>query len=402
MRERSRYAHIATRSAALQAAGPEGYVWDARRSEWIPSFAAIYELDFVVDCRADPTGATDCGPALDRAIDLALEHAASPAYAAAYSFTLYVPPGVYKFTTSVGVRNVTNISTIRIVGHRSASIFLVACGDTGEPVLGLANQLSCEIEGITFASLGTTSAPDCAGLLDINSSYLTTFRSVHIRSLIAQSYGIITEGFGSVRFIDCYGDNSACVASTAGLWTVDGARAVSFENFAHIDPGQLNGVSIGPNRLGPHVNTIMVKGTVRHVHFRNTFVDEGCITGIKIGDGTNQIGTVEASELYINPPTLAGKVAGLHVRKARRLVVRGMDHGTFMTVPMIKLESVDRSDLENIRKQSGSSAYVITADAASGYLRIADMEGFAAAAISAGGTPAPNKFTDVLGTITGL
>lgn len=362
-----------------------------------------YAIDFVADCGADPTGQSNCAPAMQTAIGKALTKKAAPPYAAAHDFTLHVPPGVYRFTSTIGVANMTGISTFRIEGHRAASIFLIASGDTNQAVFGFANQLSCEIDGITFLGAGIDSTADCAGILDINSTYQTVFSNVQIHALIAAYYGILTEGFGAVSFRNCFSANSSCAAANGGLWISDGARAVSFEECAFVDAGQINGHSPsgGASRLGPHKNTICVRGVVRAVHFRGVLVDEACVTGILIGDGTNPIGTVDATELFVNLPVFQAGDAGLRVRNARSVTLRGFDHGTFCRVPAVKLEGVDRADIRNVRKRSGNTAYMVTADAACKWLRVADPDGFAAADIAAD-SAIPIKFVDVLGAIVSL
>jgi hypothetical protein len=362
-----------------------------------------YAVDFIADCGADPTGEADCAPALQTAVDLALAKKDSPAYAADNSFTLHVPPGVYKFTTSIGVQNMIGITTFRIEGHRAASIFLIACGDTGQAVAGFANQLICEIDGITFLGNGTTSAADCAGLLDINSSFQTVISNCLQHSLVSLYYGILSEGFGAVRFTNCFSANSACGAANGGMWAADGSRSVTFEECSFVDPANINGIpgpSGGANRLGSHINTICVRGAARYVYMRGLIVDEGCITGIRIGDGTNQIGEVDIRGLLCNTPVFPAGNAGIHVQKARAVTVSTMESVTFAHVPFVKLENVDRADLRNMRWNSGDEM-VITADADCGYLRVADPIGFDAADIDAD-VAIPTKFIDVLGTETAL
>lgn len=365
---------------------------------------APYVIDFVADCGADPTGTNNCAPALTSAVSKALAHKTSPAYAAANDFTLYVPPGVYKFTTTIGGQNMQSISTFRIVGHRAASIFLLASGDTSTALMGFSNQLNFEMDGITFVGNGTTNTPDVAAIVNVNSTYQTRISNCLINSVVATYYGIYSESGAAVKFENCLSFNSACQDATGGLWLASDSRRVTFEDCTFVDNSQINGDN-GPgggvNRLGTHKNTICIRGTVKHVDFRGLFVDEGCITGIRLGDGTSQIGTIDIAGLFINAPVFVGGNASVHIQKARSVRVHGSEHHTASAVPMFKLEAVDRADICNVIKSGGASPYIITADADCGWLRVADPVGFTASDIDADAA-IPTKFIDELGTETSL
>jgi hypothetical protein len=334
-----------------------------------------FEIDFIDDCGADPSGVANCAPALTKAVALALALATSPAYRIKVDVTLHVPPGVYKFTSGIGNADLVGISSFRIRGHRAASIFVVSGGLGGTAIASFANCLFIEIDGLTIVGDGVLATDvDAGALFALNPQYDCHISNMLIQNCVVLFYGIRTAKptmFSHVTVLDC-----ACQDATEGFLYGFGARSLIFDMVSFVDGGSLNGTSF-PNRIGTMETEIRVDGPCDSVLFRNCFLDEGCKRNVFVDGTSGPIGIVESDGLRTNIPTLAGGIAGFHVKDADRVIIRKIWQGINRAIPLVKLENVTRADIENPETTvAPAAALVIDTDVACGFLRVVDPKNF--------------------------
>src|SRR5271165_87104 len=193
-------------------------------------WASTGYIDFVADCGADPTGATDCGAAITQmwALMLALS-ATSPSSTCVRCF---VPPGTYLVTTIPTPANFTGKATaFEIFGVRDASIFLVGNADS---IFNAQNQEIAYIHDLSFRGTQAAPATDTAVCIATVSTAETIIANVHFDWLLCQQ-AVVREG-GAIRLRDCIFSGCGVSDPTKALVWSNGGSLLDLENVKFLDP----------------------------------------------------------------------------------------------------------------------------------------------------------------------
>lgn len=359
-----------------------------------------YEIDFVVDCGADPTGTSDCMAAWNRAMTLISTLAADNltlAYAPGgykKAFTLLVPPGKYLFSSTSGLTYdfLGKVTYLTIKGYPSASILQFTAGPAGD-FGAYANMQYLVWEGLVFEGLNdVNTTSDLDGLLNVNAQQCVLFDKCTFANLVFQTQGIVTQSRTEWR--DCDWFNCACKSAARGCIYGLNPSSIVVRRCQFSDAASfLNGKGFPVSKVTANVNWISVDGSnCEYVLLIDSFLDEGCDRNIRVNGGANGTRLLEIRGCLINPAVHLTGVAVVQAIAVDHVVVDGTRQatgvGAFSAPTYFDLQSVKRTEIEDMKLTAGDTwngtANVVTSDAACGYVKVSNPTGWNETGITAG------------------
>ena len=345
--------------------------------EW----ASTGYVDFVADCGADPTGATDCTAALDTAFTLLSALAANPELAET-AVELFVPPGQYLVTGAPAHWSFTGgTSSVRIRGVQDASVFVLAQGAANTFLL-VANAAYFIAERLTFVGGNSGGAADTAGVFDLNQTQLSTVRDCRFLYLLTPNYLLFNLSALSVERCN-FQQNSAF----AVVWSQqDFFTSVSECRFSDI--ALCNGfLFTSPKEATNNFYIYHTGSSQEGQSVRRCFFDEGCAIAISLqGDiPTGNLRSARIEQCTFNSPINAGSSPPvpcvIDIELTNSLVVDGV-FDTNATgnanIPFINLVGVKFARVRDLEVGPGALARYIKADATTNFVRVEDSAGFLA------------------------
>ena len=346
------------------------------------AWASTGVLDFVADCGADPTGATDCAAAWETAREILTSLAADPRLPLS-TLVLYFPPGIYSLNSAL-VNQVWNFATkgtsLTLRGAGVDASIIQFNGFDG-PVF--ANVFQYYMLDLTFVGAQVPNALDCVTGLEVSVSYLGVIERCNFVFILSASNVLFLLGATwSVR--NCtFSDVSSENAALGVLYSK--ASYIELLGCTFIDLGNLNGY---PNVNKTSVNrcwfrhddspTAIGSGyQQRGVVIRGCIFDESCERNVAIvGGPTSNVTYVHVESTAFNPPILGSKLACLWLENVDYAHVEGMidsgDPASDPVTPAINCVAVGTTKISKLTLRPGSNSDFITVDLACNYLRVED------------------------------
>ena len=351
-----------------------------------------FEINFVTDCGADPTGVVDCAPAFDAAFALLSALAVDRPVR---SSKLYIPPGNYALLSAptIPTWNFNTLTSALLVCGTGMDNTIIELNGFDPPAL--ANLLVCEISDLTLRGMGNGTPNDCVLGWSMQSVFKTaSYRRVHAFNLKAQFATMyVALGQAVVHFQECV--VTCCSSQTAG-WgtvTVDTYTNACVEDCTFTDVGTMNGVPNNGAKLLGNQAWLQFNNTVSGGVFtlvKNCFFDENCIRDIYVKGAPGALTNVVLENIFCNPPAQAPETACVQIDNAVCVTINGLvDSGLahFSTANSLSLVAVGSAYVRNLFIDPTSPSRIVTADAACGYLEIetsnvADVDVHSSAALT--------------------
>lgn len=354
-----------------------------------------YEIDFVVDCGADPTGTNNCASAWQKAMTLITTLSADSrtlAYAPGgykKAFTLLVPPGKYKFTTNGGNTDfLQKVSYLTIKGFPSASIFQFAIPGSGSAFAQLSNTQHTIFEDLVFEGLNNTNLnADMTALWAINAQYGAVFSRCYFVNLLTDLYQVYT--VAACEFRECIWLNSGSLGATSGCIFSDNASSILLRGCTFTDASTyLNGVSYPLSKVSVNVNYLWADASgSRYIGIIDCLMDEGCTRNFRVNGGAGRCRFFEMRGNIVNPAVHVGAIATVQVINVDHFLVDGITQATVgaFASPYYDLQSVKLAEIKNHMVTVGSTfAPVVQSDAACGRIRVTNPTNWNETGIAAG------------------
>jgi hypothetical protein len=342
-----------------------------------------YELDFVVDCGADPTGAVDCAAALNKAFAIFSALAANPKLPR-QTAKLWIPPGLYTLRTTPTFWIFTsgsNLSKLIWQGAGDASILQLDMGGAGVgPFIANTDFVELNDFVVVGGQLGTVTE-DASIIMVVGSFWETSVRNVRFLGLNTQ-FGSSWQGrrviFDSSEFSGC-GTQDAAHATCVCLCPTTFKHGQFFDlpvlnGFAG---AQLEKTAVAENEMIIDLSTATVP-QLSYIELSDMLFDEGCVHNLIIkGSVVAPIPHVVLDDVFVNGPGLLPFVPyAIHVEDVSLLEVRGMGSalgagaGSGNPFPLLDLFNVSRAELSIPDINVLATFAKVAADAACGYVEI--------------------------------
>lgn len=239
-------------------------------------------IDFVADCGADSTGATDCTGAIDRARAFLMALATNPKLPKT-TLRLYIPVGRYLVMGNPLGWDFNGLgTTIEVCGEGDASIF--ECSNVGD-VLHIINADRTYVHDITFVGTQTVGT-DTQSALWVSSQIFSIVHRVRFVWLNVTLACLSLQGPCVVD--DCDFGDCANTDLTLGVVYSWGCQELWVRNCEWADFAKLNGYvftttkNAASNWLFHDSTGTTLAEAVRNIHIEGCLFDEGCNRAIWI------------------------------------------------------------------------------------------------------------------------
>jgi len=352
-----------------------------------------WEVNFVTDCGADPTGVVDCSAALNTAATILLALAADPMLPKK-SCTLLVPRGKYLiggtakpfWSFTPGLMPMS----IKIKGAGTdASLFELNCG-AAENAFTFINAYQVFFEDLAFVGTQPVPGIDCQTIIDAQGTQLVSLSRVTIVWTTA-SFAQVFVGGGTLYMRDCLIASNGTTDGTKATIYMTQVGGLYMDNCRHFDTfisAGLNGLTVlaekdynTPCHVRLEDSTAINSAAGDFIHFRNCVWDEGTAADIIAngGPGANFKHIVIEDCTYNTPIGTAGgggvaAAYAVHVSNTDLLDIHGLHNTGFndTNIPMVDLVAVGTAYVQDIRPNPANTFKFITADAACGYVEVSD------------------------------
>ena len=347
-----------------------------------------FRVDFVQDCGADPTGAADVGPALDKAFAILSALNASVAYMPQQTGVLYLPPGKYLLSSTPTewiFNQGTNVSKLIVEGDGDASVLMLA-GGGGQVAWLIANIDWIDWRELAVLGGKNDSTPDTGAGITLAPYQETYFRNVNFIGIYSTSYALkIPQGR---RFVWDGGEMAGSGCSDPAGANLISNVPTTLEHFQTFDLPILDGFPFAQTQKTIFGNVWILldqsgaTGTQEgSVTISDCLMDEGCFHTLIIkGPPAGKLNRVEIRNLQIDCPGNGLPVTpfSMHVEYVSRLIVENLTAtigaGSPGAYPLLDLASVDHATV-TVSKLDPSCTYtVLVADAACGIIEVYDSD----------------------------
>lgn len=359
------------------------------------AWARGFEVNFVTDCGADPTGIADCAPAFDRAFALLSALAGS---SHVKSGRLFIPRGQYNLLSAPLVAwNFTGTaSAISVYGDgMDSTIFLL----NGFDLPAIQNLYECEVSDLTLFGAGNGATNDCTFGWAMEFIFkLATFRRIHCFNIKALNSALAIAVTQAVsRVSECVVTCCSSQTDLFGCVYIQGFTDTSVENSTFTDVGNMNGIPQNGTKLAGNRTWLQIKsnsafsGIYVQAAIRNCFFDENVKRNVYIlGEVAAPIRNVIIENVLFNPPVQPGQIVGIEIDHALAVTMNGViDTGLVhsSTVGAISLVDVGETTIRGLNIDTTSPSRSVSADANCGYLElqasnVADVDVLSSAALT--------------------
>ncbi len=344
-------------------------------------------VDFVMDCGADATGATNCASAFELMRVLLTTLSADNATLPQSPLTGFFPRGLFTLSSILpnnpwDFNGLTTSARLRGTGMDSSIIQYQNGGEHG-PIF--SNIYDFSAADLTCLGNGPTPGVDCASSFTVSATDMCVFERVRFANFSCAQY-VVRVQVGPVVFRNCDFTNCATISGTTPIAVVhsNGAAYVELDCCTFYDVGHMNGYVLADktaSNAGPWFrhDDSQPPGSgaqQRGVVIRGCIFDESAIGSVVVvGGPTSNVSFVKMESNTLSPSIIGSPTACVSLQDVNQVVIDGLINTGFNTVAVLatlELKAVASTVIRGLVVNNSAASNYITADSACDSLEIHD------------------------------